>query len=126
MTTDPISFRARVTTTRDAIRSVLERYKKHYRDKPPTWRFWMAPAPQKRIQRLEKLNLETATVADVDAAIGVPSWASLHCETCGNECNALVTLGQFPSEYESRTTDICESCLRAALAAIEELKGGGK
>lgn len=63
---------------------------------------------------LNKLDKETATVADVEKIIGNSSWTRLHCHECSKEVKTVVQLGE-PADYESATALICPACLKEAL-----------
>lgn len=70
----------------------------------------------------EKLNAlpASATSSDVAAIIGNDSWAGpSDCNECGEKARRTIQLGASP-DYESRTVEICESCLRKALALFEQ------
>lgn len=65
------------------------------------------------------LDVETATIADVDKIIRVGGWvAPVTCHECGAATWDCVQLGQEP-DYDSSTASICCGCLRAALALGE-------
>lgn len=59
---------------------------------------------------------------EVDRIIGNGSWTSNHCDECG-EAADTVQVGQ-PPDYESRTADLCEPCVRRALAEFEAVRRG--
>lgn len=62
----------------------------------------------------------SATSSDVAKIIGNDSWAGpSNCNECGEKASRTVQLGS-PPDYESRTVEICESCLRKALALFEQ------
>ena len=53
---------------------------------------------------------------DVDRIIGNKSWTRNTCDECNADADT-VQVGQAP-DYESRTADLCEACLRRALSAF--------
>lgn len=59
---------------------------------------------------------------EVDRIIGNNSWTSNHCDECGAPADT-VQVGQ-PPDYESRTADLCEPCVRRALAEFEAVRRG--
>lgn len=57
----------------------------------------------------------------VDAIIGNTYWTTADCDGCGKSVEAAVQVGETAEPYErTRTACLCASCLRAALAALEE------
>lgn len=70
-------------------------------------------------RRLDALDVETATDADVTKAIGNSSWVGPpKCDECGVTTWDAVELGE-PPDYESNTATICIDCLRKAVALVE-------
>lgn len=57
---------------------------------------------------------------DVDRIIGNKSWTDNRCDECQTQADT-VQVGQRP-DYESRTADLCESCVRRALAEFEAVR----
>lgn len=104
-------------TTRDMIRGVADAWKEQYKH-GGSWSSTFDGSSKAVWSRLKALDVETATVADVEAIIGNASWTSLKCNQCGQEVDTVVQLGESP-DYESRTVDVCADCLRAAFALIE-------
>lgn len=106
-----------LTTQRDLIRGVAKRWRDTYApfeqwDMRPTM---FGPVPDKRAIsiKLDKLDKETATAADVAAIIGNESWTHLTCDECGKDADAVLTVGQEP-DYESHTASLCRSCVERA------------
>jgi hypothetical protein len=100
---------------RAMIRGVAERFADQYDG--ADWSQW--PDRKPAWERLRALDVETATAADVDAAIGTRGWASPPtCNECGDRGQPVVQLGQEP-DYESSTAWICLDCLRRAVALAE-------
>lgn len=55
---------------------------------------------------------------EVDRIIGNPSWTGVTCDNCGKTAS-VVTVGQEP-DYDSSTANVCQECLRNALAKFDE------
>ena len=69
-------------------------------------------------KKLDRLNDEVASAADVASIIGNDSWAYQHrCSECGTGTWDAVQVGEEP-DYESETAYVCVDCLRKALALI--------
>lgn len=72
--------------------------------------------------KLQALDPETATAAQVAEIIGNESWVKkTACHECGSADWNNVQLGQEP-DYESHTATICLDCLRAAVRLAEEAR----
>lgn len=105
-------------TQRGLIREVLARWEGQYPEYAagsgdPNWRF----AGTRR--NLLRLDLESATAAGVDAAIGNSSWTDISCDSCGQSgLAAAVQVGQV-ADYESATAVLCLDC---AERAVRELR----
>lgn len=100
---------------RNQVRTVLERWERQYgtSDRPRA-----AHKPEVRA-KLAELDLETATAADVAAAIGNDSWVKpQRCDECGAVTWNAVEIGE-PADYESATATICGDCIRQAAALLE-------
>jgi hypothetical protein len=103
---------------RNQVRNVLSAWVKQYgtrtRQRPG--------ANFETLAKLEALDTETATAADVAAIIGNTTW--VRPQTC-DECRAVtwqaVQVGEEP-DYESATAIICVHCLRAALNLLGAVK----
>lgn len=59
---------------------------------------------------------------DVDRIIGNKSWTDNRCDECQAQADT-VQVGQRP-DYESRTADLCEACVRRALALFKAVRRG--
>ena len=105
----------KLETMRGQVRSVAQRWRAQY------GKGRMHGADKQEIQRrLDALDVETATAADVTAIIGNSSWAGPHeCHECRVTTWDAVELGE-PPDYESRTATICIDCLRKAVALVEQ------
>lgn len=111
----------KLTTQRDLIRSVAARWRQQYEpftndDKPlfSVRNGYREPIREKPIaEKLDALDKETATAADVAAIIGNESWTRLTCDECGKDTDAVLTVGQEP-DYESHTASLCRSCVERA------------
>lgn len=99
-------------THRELIRKVVERWERQY---PPKT---AEPDKTKKGDDLRKLNLETATIHDVEKVIGNYSWTRLKCDDCGREdddLDTVVQVGQEP-DYESATALLCKECAKRAFS----------
>lgn len=110
-----MSDRIRVKTVRQQIRGVAAAWRAQYGDRPKI------PHLADVLPRLEALDRETASAAEVDAIIGNPSWTGLRCDVCHEDCAAIVQLGDEP-DYDSTTLDICGECLAAASAILAHVE----
>ena len=99
-----------VTTTRDLIRIVADRWGRQY-SQPRTLTDQSNTA--EKHAKLLALNGETATEGDVEAIIGNGGWTKQTCSQCKLESDWLCCVGE-PPDYESQTAMLCQSCLRAA------------
>lgn len=105
----------KVTTQRQKIQSVAERWRKQY----PVERCESQPDKAVIYEKLCALDLNTCSADEVNKIIGNSSWTRFDgCHECGNEEKQTVMLGQEP-DYESYTAWICADCLRKALKLIE-------
>jgi len=86
---------------------------------------WRAQYPGSRTddkdaiaEKLDALDVDTATAEDVAAIIGNDSWCGP--STC-NECGAVVTVAVMVGEepyYESATATLCFACVEKALSLM--------
>jgi len=75
--------------------------------------------------KLAALDPETAVAADVAKIIGNNSWAGPdNCHECGETVPRTVQVGQEP-DYDSHTAQLCEDCLRHALALLRAPQHSG-
>ena len=105
-------MKPQLVTTRREIRTVVERWRRQYPEGQCHARM------EETYERLLRLDLETCSAEDVNAAIGNNSWTHIDCDGCGQDVGAAVTVGQEP-DYESSTATLCKSCLLAALKLME-------
>jgi hypothetical protein len=63
--------------------------------------------------KLDNLDVDVATPADVAEIIGNESWTRMTCGECKKDVTELVTIGDEP-DYESQTASICIDCARKA------------
>ena len=107
----------KLETMREQVRSVANRWRTQYCNAS------RHGVDRQEIQRkLDALDVETATDADVNAIIGNSSWAAPHqCHECGVSTWDAVELGQ-PPDYDSHTATVCIDCLRKAVALVEQSK----
>lgn len=111
----------KLITVRSQIRELPERMKELWKH-GDRWNRILQPEPdtEKIHAAVSALDLETATVEDVYAAmqfrggwVGVPT-----CNECRREVDAVVQLGEEP-DIESSTAHVCFECLRKALEMKE-------
>jgi hypothetical protein len=111
-----------LTTQRDLIRAVAERWRRQY--EPFNHEIPLFSVRNGYIQErtkmqiaemLDALDKETATPPDVADIIGNESWTRMTCDECGQDTDALLTVGQDP-DYESCTASLCRSCTEKAFA----------
>lgn len=108
--------RVRLRSSRELIRGVAQRWTKQYsaRDVVSAW-------GQRRTygqisDALYALDPETASVADVNAAMSNTGWVTENCDLCDAECEHWLEVGQEP-DYEARWLYLCLPCAEH-LAAI--------
>lgn len=106
----------RVFTKRGIIRNILQSWKFQYFI-DGEWKY--GEDNEVIYKELCKLNLETCSAEDVNKTIGNTSWTYLRCDECSEEVDELVELGEEP-DYESRTANVCKSCLIRAIEALGE------
>lgn len=102
-------------TMRGQVRSVAQRWRANYGNTSRN------SAKKQEIQRkLDALDVETATDADVNTIIGNSTWTRpSECYECGMTTWDAVEIGQ-PPDYASHTVTICVDCLRKAVALVEQ------
>lgn len=105
----------KLETMRAQVRNVAQRWRTQYGNVS------RHGAGKQEIQRkLDSLDVETATDADVTAVIGNSLWVGPpDCHECGATTWNAVELGQ-PLDYGSCTATICIDCLRKAVALVEQ------
>lgn len=107
-------------TTRDMIRTAAERWKYRFRsvkDFPP------GSEPHLIGLKLDALDGETATVADVNAIVTEVHrhwFTRLECHQCGQETDAVVVVGE-KRDWESCTADLCVSCALSVAKLVHDL-----
>jgi len=70
-------------------------------------------------EKLNALDVETATPEEVTGIIGNDSWTWIRCDDCREDAEKVVQLGDEP-DYDSATANICLPCLQKALKALTE------
>lgn len=107
---------------RDVIRGVRDRWLRQYQSYADGsvlgWGDKRTTAGEVR-HRLGELDLETATPEDVDGAIQTTGWANLRCDSCGENFETLVRIGEEP-DYEARWQDLCAGCLQEAINLLTD------
>ncbi|MDO8421127.1 MAG: hypothetical protein Q7S99_03095 [Parvibaculum sp.] len=111
--------RMKIITQRDEILSVRKRFFEQYKNHSDNYVFWLSDPKSIGESRAElsALNLETCSVADVDAAIGRAGWIENKCDICREDSPILIQLGDEP-DFESRWQTLCASCLKKALDTL--------
>lgn len=108
---------------RDIIRGVRARWLDQYKNYRADQTLGFANGRTVGVVRaaLERLDLETCSAADVDAAIGASGWVKNGCDECDGDFPVLLRFGQEP-DYDARWWSLCPDCLgkaRDLLASIE-------
>ena len=108
----------RVTTARERILSICDRWQARYRHPDGTWQSGLGDWAEV-YERLRALDLRTCSVEEVEAIVGGTKWTRWLCDGCGALATAVVQVGEAP-DYESSTASICLACVEAARAALLE------
>lgn len=102
----------KLITIRSQILDVVKAWEAQYLGKD-SW--WVREGPHETLEELKKLDLQTATAADIEAIIGNNSWACpQQCDECGNYFDVVVQIGK-ELDYENTTTNLCKDCVKDAL-----------
>lgn len=112
-------LRQQILTQRDLIREVNEYWRVRY------WEFDSQEQPGRNKfygikKSLKKLDVETATAAQVDAIVGDNSMTTYVCDSCEKRHETVIWVGTFPPDSTHTSAMVCAPCLRAALAALGE------
>ncbi len=107
---------SRVITERQLILGVAKRWREAYCYKG-SWQY--GDGKGETYKKILKMDLSLASAEDVAGVLGNGSWTRLECDECRMPQKIVRECGQ-PSDYESATAHLCESCLRGALAEIED------
>lgn len=102
----------------DRIKGVPDRYERAMRESPS----FASAVPGGRDPSLTKLrHLEYTGQLSYESIVSVlnDSWVDHKCDHCEQQVDTLIQLGE-PSNYESRTVEVCMSCLAAAMRKLEE------
>jgi hypothetical protein len=95
---------------RNQVRGIAKRWRAQY----GAYKDWK----QEVTRKLDAIDDETATAADVAAIIGNETWAEPRtCHECGEASWDVVQVGEEP-DYESATALVCVHCLRKAIALV--------
>lgn len=109
----------RIIDERHQVRGVAERWKQQYCRDNGQWMGFGGDSAE-IYTKLSALDPETAVASEVAAIIGNNSWAGPQpCNECGETVGRVVEIGQ-PPDYESATAQICEGCIRKALALFQQ------
>jgi hypothetical protein len=99
---------------RELVAAVAKRWKEQYFS-DGRWGTTIDGSAQVAYKRLLKLDPKTATVADVEAIIGVGGWTSHFCSECHKYHAWCVDLG-----YTDYSVTVCLKCLRKAVRMLEK------
>lgn len=103
-----------VTTERDRIRTVAERWLNQYPvDGERTLR-----SHRTILAKLQAMDPETATSAEVEAVIGNGSWTTDRCNECKEWTHGWAIMVGDEPDYDSRTATLCLSCARKVAALL--------
>lgn len=110
-----------ITTQRDMIRSVAERWRTQYSpmSKWDTLRTTFGH-PAEIAAKLDKLDGDTATPTDVEIIIGNGSWTRLTCNQCGRNCQSVFTFITLES-VETNSFSVCAQCLSEAALQLPNM-----
>ena len=105
---------------RDIIKGARHRWLDEYKHYPNHLRVgWgKRETPEKIKDALAKLDLDTCSEADIDAALGFKNWAALRCHLCLKNVPEVVRLG----DETDRPRDVCSNCLHQALKVLDRAK----
>lgn len=103
----------KVVTRRDIIRGVPSRWAEAYTD--DNLQLAKSRAGDVRLA-LERLDICTATVADVAAIIGNELWTELTCNVCEQDRDTVVSV---PREYEG-PINVCLDCADGVAEMLRE------
>jgi hypothetical protein len=110
-----------ITTQRDMIRNIAKRWRTQYSpmekwdNRPTTFGH-----PATIAEKLDQLDGDTATPADVEAITGNDSWTRLTCNQCGKNCLSVFTFYTLELA-ETQSFDVCAQCLSAAALQLPNM-----
>lgn len=84
---------------------------------PQRWRAQYGDRKADITAKLDALDVNTCSGDDIKRAIGNDSWHRMWCSCCSNYVDTGI---QF--DAGDGTADICESCLKGALAVLSSQK----
>lgn len=99
-------------TQRDRIRTIVERWEYAYKGGISV-KFGQDKADI--LDRLKKLDLETADAKTVNEIIGNNKWTTAKCSECAGIVSDVVMVGENP-DWESNTAYLCQKCAKRALS----------
>lgn len=106
----------KLITRQDIINSIPSRLRRTYgRDRRP---MVGDLSPQEIANRLDEMDDPTREDA-LRLMSGWPDWTTNECDECGEDCEALVQMGEEP-DYDARWQELCASCLKSALNLLQE------
>jgi hypothetical protein len=109
-------MKLQLITRQSRANGAANRWKNIYFDNEG-WRHIMHGSSEEIYNKLAILS-EPVDPDKVDQIIGNGSWTRVKCDNCGKVAS-VVTVGQEP-DYESSTANVCQDCLRNALAKFDE------
>jgi len=115
----------KVTTQRELIRALPRRWRNTYKPFSGVPAIMYpgnkkgSPIPNKRdvADKLDLIDVETATPEEIGDIIGNTSWTRLTCDQCREECERVISVGEEPN-YDSNTASLCPSCLSQAALTL--------
>lgn len=109
----------KLVTARERIRGVAERWKKQYliRSDSPTGRWAQVSSGSAGTvyDRLAALDVEKATVKDVEAIIGNDTWVTRLCDDCGKTAETTVEFGGY---FGDESMELCLPCVNKAVSMV--------
>lgn len=101
----------RLINTRQLVLSVAARWAQRYPLRLP------GTYEAQVFQALLALDLNTATVADVEALVGTDTWTTIVCDQCRRRVSCAIEVGA-ELDAESRTAVLCRACCTDAYTCI--------
>ena len=110
----------KILTKRDMIKTVSDRFweQYHFQDQKMCIGDTVKDTIGEVQRKLNGLDVETATEADVAAIIGNDGWCKLRCAECDKLVDIVV---EFGSKYQE--VKVCKDCLAKALADVVSREG---
>lgn len=112
-----------ITTQRDQIRTVAQRWRNQY---SPMEKWDTIPLqagrahPRTIAEKLDQLDGDTATPADVEVIIGNDSWTRLTCDACSKNSLSIFTFYTLESA-DTIMFSVCAECLSRATLQLPNM-----